>query len=189
VKPLFSIILSCLTAAGAPPGITVRVVNLANIPRRTVEDAESSAGAIFRAAGLGVIWVNCDGSNACGGQMGPAEFWLQLLDKRPGKLSENVLGFALLTNQPRNDGGYAAVTWQSVRDVVECLNVDTVPVLGVTIAHELGHLLLGSHAHSRDGVMAAHFGRRELGLAAHGGLRFTDAQAKALRRFAATSSP
>lgn len=189
MKALFSVILGCLAAAGAPPGITVRVVNLAKIPRRTVEDAESSAGAIFRAAGLGVIWVDCDASNACDGQVGPAEFWLQLLDKRPPKLSENVLGFALLTNQPRNDGGYAAVTWQSVRDVVECLNVDTVPVLGAAIAHELGHLLLGPRAHSRDGVMASHFSRRELVLAAHGGLRFTDAQSKALRSFAATSSP
>lgn len=189
MRLLFWVIAGCLAAAGAPPGITVRVVNLAHVPGRFVEEAESSAGEIFRAAGLEVIWVNCDTSNACRGEMGAAEFWLQLLEKRPATLARNVLGFALLTNQPRNDGSYAAVTWQSVRDVVDCLKVDTVPVLGAAIAHELGHLLLGPRAHSRDGVMMPHFGPRELALAAHGGLLFTDAQAKAIRRFAATSSP
>jgi hypothetical protein len=35
---------------------------------------------------------------------------------------------------------------------------DTALVLGCVIAHELGHLLLGAHGHSRTGIMQAQWG-------------------------------
>jgi hypothetical protein len=35
---------------------------------------------------------------------------------------------------------------------------DTALVLGCVIAHELGHLLLGAHAHSMGGIMQAQWG-------------------------------
>jgi hypothetical protein len=189
VKLLFSIILGCLAVAGAPPGIRVRVLNLAHIPGRTLTAAENSVAEIFRAAGVPVTWVDCDSPGACSGEAGTKEFWLQLLNKRPTKLSENVLGFALLTQESRNDGSYAAVAWEAVRSLVDCLKIDPVPVLSAAMAHELGHLMLGPRSHSREGVMVARFGQKELALAACGSLRFTDAQVKAIRRFAATSSP
>ncbi|MDR3699315.1 MAG: hypothetical protein P4L56_06740 [Candidatus Sulfopaludibacter sp.] len=189
MRLLFALMLGCLSATCGPPDIRVRVLNLAHIPERTVAAAESTAGEIFHGARVRVIWVDCDAPEACRGRLGPSEFWLQLLSERPAKLPESVLGFSLITNEPSNDGGYAAVTWQGIRALVDCLKIDTVPVLSAAIAHELGHLLLGPHAHSHDGVMKSHLGARELALAAHGGLRFTDAEAKAIHRFAATSSP
>jgi hypothetical protein len=56
------------------------------------------------------------------------------------------------------------------------------PVLGAAMAHELGHLLLDSHAHSHDGVMAERLRPAELIRAARGELRFDDQQAEAIRR-------
>ena len=35
-------------------------------------------------------------------------------------------------------------------------------VIGIAIAHEVGHLLLGEHAHSRSGIMRADLNLREL---------------------------
>ena len=161
--------------------ITVRVLNPAHVPMRTVTAAEKSAAAIFRKAGVDVKWIDCDASEACRGEPGPTELWLHLLDKRPATLSRDTLGYTLLTHAPHNEGGYAAVSWEAIRHLADSIEVDAGPVLGVTMTHELGHLLLGSHAHSQDGVMASHLRNLHLAQAGRGELRFDDAQVQAIR--------
>lgn len=162
-------------------GITVRVLNPAHVPLRTVAAAEKSASDIFRKAGVDLKWIDCDASDACRGEPDATEFWLHLLNKPSAMLSGDVLGFALLTHAPHNEGGYAAVSWLATRQVADSMEVDAGPVLGAAMAHELGHLLLGSHAHSHDGVMAAHLRTPQLAQAARGELRFSDAQVEAIR--------
>jgi hypothetical protein len=54
-------------------------------------------------------------------------------------------------------------------------------LLSYGIAHEIGHLLLGTQSHSHDGLMSAHWGREELLLAARGQLNFTAEQAETIR--------
>jgi hypothetical protein len=54
--------------------------------------------------------------------------------------------------------------------------------LGTVIAHELGHLLLGSHAHSYAGVMTPIWRGEVLQLEAMGCLLFTHDQASLMRR-------
>jgi hypothetical protein len=60
-------------------------------------------------------------------------------------------------------------------------HIDAGLLLGATMAHEIGHLLLGRDAHSLNGVMAPRFRRREMEMAARGELRFTDDQMKRIR--------
>jgi hypothetical protein len=157
------------------------VLNPAHVPVRTVTSAEKSAATIFIKAGVDVKWIDCDVSEACRSEPGPTELWLHLLDKRPTILSGDTLGFALLTHAPLNEGGYAAVSWEAIRNLADAIEADAGPVLGIAIAHELGHLLLGSHAHSQDGVMAAHLRNSQLARAGRGQLRFDDAQVEAIR--------
>jgi hypothetical protein len=54
-------------------------------------------------------------------------------------------------------------------------------ILGHVIAHEMGHLLLGTKAHSVGGLMRAHWRESEKDRAAQGGLQFLDAEAKRMR--------
>jgi hypothetical protein len=54
-------------------------------------------------------------------------------------------------------------------------------ILGHVIAHEVGHLLLGTNSHSAVGVMRARWDREELEQASRGSLRFTPAQAAMMR--------
>ena len=61
------------------------------------------------------------------------------------------------------------------------LEVDAAAMLGASIAHEAGHLLLGK-GHARRGVMSRHLGRAEIEGAARGELRFTGEEAERLRR-------
>ena len=53
--------------------------------------------------------------------------------------------------------------------------------LGVVMAHELGHLLLGSHNHSARGVMKPQWSRDDLMKAYFGGLGFNREQIKRIR--------
>ena len=49
------------------------------------------------------------------------------------------------------------------------------------MAHELGHLLLGSNAHSSTGIMRAHWQGEELHRLSRGSLEFTSEQADHMR--------
>ena len=49
------------------------------------------------------------------------------------------------------------------------------------MAHELGHLLLGSNSHSRAGIMRAHWQGEELHRLSRGNLWFTSEQANHMR--------
>jgi hypothetical protein len=189
VKLLFSLTLGCLALAGAatrpyqpPMRITVRVLNPARVPTRTAAEAERTAGDIFKKAGVEIGWVDCEASDACRREPGRLELWLHLLDSQPATLSGDALGYALLTHAPRNEGSYAAVCWPPVRHLADSMVIGPGPVLGAAIAHELGHLLLDSHAHSHDGVMAERLRTPELMMAARGELRFDDHQVEAIRR-------
>jgi hypothetical protein len=53
-------------------------------------------------------------------------------------------------------------------------------LLGYALAHELGHVLMRSNAHSPRGVMRAEWSRAELDRIQHGALKFSEAEAKAL---------
>jgi hypothetical protein len=181
VKLLLLLAVGCFSVAGAPLQITVKVVNLAHVPAHLVKASEVSAGEIFRHAGVQLEWVDCDMPGACRGEPGATEVWLQLLQKRPAILRGDVVGFALLTREPLNDGGYAAIAWRAVRDLADSLKADPVPLLGAAIAHELGHVLLGSQQHSRNGIMTANLRSSQLAMAARGTLLFNDAQAEAIR--------
>ena len=78
--------------------------------------------------------------------------------------------------------GYAGVFYRRVMETAKKEECDTGLMLGATMAHEIGHLLLGSNAHSARGVMRARLKREEVGQAARGDLRFTAEQAEAIRK-------
>ena len=194
MKLLFSLTLACLAMTGLamagpamrayqpPLRITVRVLNPARVPTRTAAEAERTAADIFKKAGVEIGWLDCEASDACRREPGFLEFWLHLLDKAPVTGSGDALGYALLTHAPRSEGSYAAMSWSSIRHLTDSMEIGAGPVLGAAITHELGHLLLDSHSHSHDGVMAERLRTPQLMMAARGELMFDDYQAKAIRR-------
>jgi hypothetical protein len=189
VKLLFLLTLGCVALAGPATQayqsklrITVRVLNPARVPTGTAAEAERTAADIFKKAGVEIGWVDCETSDACRREAGRLEFWLHLLERQPAALSGDALGYALLTHEPCNKGSYAAVSWQPVRHMADSMEIGPGPILGAAIAHELGHLLLDSHSHSHDGVMAERLRTPQLMMAARGELRFDDYQAEAIRR-------
>jgi hypothetical protein len=176
VGPLFiAIALARLPAGDAR--LVIRLVNAGVVPGRALRQAESTAGAMLARAGVAVHWMDCR-TEACAAIPG---FWIEFVEQRPSGLHTETAGYAVLFPERENPGGYGVVSWRAVVQAAAEGDVDAGPLLGATMVHELGHLLLGGRAHSPNGVMVERFRRREMQLAERGELGFTDEQVKQLR--------
>ena len=158
-----------------PPraGVVIRVLNPAEVPANTLHKAERMAASILDAAGVVITWMECP----CVPEVRSNEYWLHLLKNRPPRMHGDATGFAVLMPDRDRAVSYAGAVWPVVEEVAHGLESEVSDVLGATMAHEIGHILLGSKAHTRSGVMRSRFERAEMRLAASGELRFSPAQA------------
>ncbi len=160
------------------PAVTVLVFNFRKAPAETMVKAEMEAGRILEKAGVPVTWQDCPtGNEPC--RKGPGRVFFLAVKAGPvqNKFLDTTSGFAMLPAHlamvyydylPRIPGG------QSSRN-------DTALVLACVIAHELGHLLLGAHAHSVGGIMQAHWGIEQTQLALMSHLSFLPEEAKLMQ--------
>jgi hypothetical protein len=164
------------TAAPTNLKMRVRVYNMARVAPRVLEESEQEVSRIFLEVGAKIEWLECP----CAQNPSSADLMLRIIPQLFGSVRadfrEDHLGFA----PSSEDGGVLATIFFHR---VEALTKGgaTAPLLGNAIAHELGHLLLGSNAHSSTGIMQAHWNRELLKLANRGLLRFTPEQAALLR--------
>jgi hypothetical protein len=166
-----------LAGIGQAEPITVRVANFADVPEKILASAEGMAGHVLDKAGIAVTWVRCPGRPECRPDLSATEFRLLILNLRPARPHEDTTGFAVILPPPESGDRYAGVFFPMVEDAARNLEADEDVLLGATMAHEIGHLLLGSKAHSPAGVMCPHLGREQVRLARRGELLFTPEQA------------
>jgi hypothetical protein len=125
---------------------------------------------IFRQAGIRIVWIQCDASNAlppsspgeCEQPPTAGELIMRLTEgpRVPRPLrgvavatdAGRVLGDSYVGRQP-GGGALATVYWDRVKDLGRHTGVGMPAVLGRAMAHEIGHLLLGAHRHSNTGLM------------------------------------
>jgi len=93
---------------------------------------------------------------------------------------EDVLGRSA-PGSPDNPGVYARVFYAHIQGKAEREGVTPAALLGLAVAHEFGHLLLGPRAHSAEGIMHANWSHRDMQRGAQGQLRFTAQQAPLIR--------
>ena len=164
-------------AAGTVAIITVLVYNPGAVPDRTLARAQKVASAILSQTGVALHWRPARGAD---GVPAPSEIPLHLLPARPPRLHPDAAGFAVLHPDAVAES-YAGISYPAVLDTASSLNAEVVLVLGAALAHEIGHVLLNSAAHSPSGVMSARIRAREIAAVARGELRFTPAEAAAIR--------
>jgi hypothetical protein len=164
--------------------ITVLVHDSTRISGPILKEAEQEAARIFRAAGIGIAWVDCSGGSsrvddACYRVPGPSQFVLHIVST--GKTSSDlVFGLAFLDED--GAGRYSDVFLDRIEGAHRAFGMDVSRLLGTVVAHELGHLLLGSHAHSYAGVMTAVWRGDVLRRQDMGCLLFTHEQGSRMRR-------
>ena len=96
-----------------------------------------------------------------------------------GRSTSEVFGVAFLSAD--GAGCYSDVFSDQAMELHASWNVALADILGNVMAHELGHLLLGSNSHSGIGIMRAHWQGEELRRLARGSLWFTNEQADRMR--------
>jgi len=172
------------TAGAAPAApelaITVRVYDYAQTSPSILDAAEREAGRIFGQAGLKLVWLDCMPEPAtpppdpCKGVIESEDVRLRILPTPVQNfLQDTVFGFAIAP-------ALATVYYETALSFAKYdhSEFEAPVVLGCAIAHEIGHLLLGSNAHSFSGIMRARWERDKIQLALTGGLLFTPSQAK-----------
>ena len=176
--------LSAECATGANLQITVRLVNGDVIAGRIRLAGERTAERIVRTAGIELIWMECGRTipSPCGKNLNPGEFWLHVVAGEAPRSLPDAAGFAVLYPTTWGRDGYAGVFYRKVIETARSEECDPGLMLGATMAHEIGHLLLGSNAHSDRGVMRARVKREDVMQASRGELRFTTADAEADRK-------
>jgi hypothetical protein len=185
-------------ASTAPPGssekptlgISLRLYNYAHVPGGALAHAKSEAQRILTAAGVDSLWFDCslvppqfqsEANQDCAGPFGGRTLVVRILPgSTPAKAAfpdTAMFGFA-------EGGTVASVFYGRITDFAVGVDKDDseIPViLGAAIAHELGHLLLGSNSHSATGIMCGQWDRDYLRLALMERQLFTPQQAEVIR--------
>jgi hypothetical protein len=135
--------------------VTVRVYHSAGLSSRLERRALAEAETVLRTARVDVRWERCSGptlSPACDRPAGRSELVLQIVaDKR----QDSIMGTAVVL---RGAGGVFATVYASqVARVAQQARSDVAVLLGRVAAHELGHLMMNTTAHSRRGLMRANW--------------------------------
>jgi hypothetical protein len=144
--------------ASAFPPIVVRIYDAAGTPTEFQQSALQVAAAILDRAGVSVRWIRCAPNAftaACRKPLGTYELAVRLikLRERPST-PELPLGEANV-DMVRRTGSLATVYANRVRWFADASGVDFSTVLGRAIAHEIGHLVIGTPMHSTTGLMRA----------------------------------
>lgn len=172
-----------------PRALILSVFNDASVPPGTLVQGETRATHILAQAGIQVEWMNC----ASGGSHVPDQFEPPSPCSRiayPSHLSvrivltvpsvrEDIFGEAFTDKEGK--GTYIKLFYAHLADPNAHLPLGDGELLGYVIAHEVGHLLLGTDSHSHEGIMRGHWEDAELREAGKGNLQFTSSQAALMR--------
>lgn len=170
----FMLIMSSAHAAtvdAAPrtqAAVAIRTYNYATVAHDQMSEARSEAAHIFKGAGISLEWIECrvPGSSAGAACTEPLlagrDLMLRLVDRTPVPGERVVaLGESMLDREQRG-GVLMTINLFPVRAVAEKTATAVSTLLGRAIAHEIGHLLLGSAEHPRLGLMRALWSHDEL---------------------------
>ncbi len=167
------------------PQVTVNIYNDAQVPAQVLTQAMQEATRIFRKIGVDTVWMECQSPKAdaeraseCHPASGPTVLSLRIVPWS-SKLGQAVFGTAFLS--PEGEGTYCDVFYDSVEKLHQDWHVSLSRVLGHTMAHEVGHLLLGTNPHSQMGIMRPKWQSQELRRVGMGALLFTPEQGRSIQ--------
>ena len=132
--------------------IVVRTYDSVGRAPGDMERARASVGAVLARIGIQPIWRPCHDS-ACIEPLKPHEVVVRIV--RSGPLSaKDSLGYSVVDVSQRA-GSLATIYHDRVHALAAQAEVDEGVLLGRAMAHEIGHMLLGTSSHSRFGLMRA----------------------------------
>ena len=159
----------------AQPTVVLHVMNYAALSRDVLDETMARVARVYNAIGVRTVWVENERS-ADERQNSPLHLSILLLSRDMADKKISLEGL--------NDYVFGQAHQPSGRASIFCERIATMPgappyvpiPLGDVIAHEVGHLVLGTNSHSRSGIMRAHTDVHTMHLQT-----FDDAQARTIR--------
>ena len=201
VSKRFSFLAGCVVLVGTatdvfarardavPSLLALSVFNDASIPARVLAEAESRAGRILSQAGIQVEWLNCEPGGSpvpdqfakpspCSSIAYPAHLSLRVVLSGQA-IRDDIFGEAYANSE--GQGAYINLYYAHVVKSNAHTFLGEGELLGYIMAHEVGHLLLGTGSHGNEGIMQGHWEEVQLSDAGKGKLWFTPLQAASMR--------
>jgi hypothetical protein len=155
--------------------LMVRVDDSASVPADILAQAREDAERVFHNIDVEIVWLEQSAARLEDAAAFRPVVVVHLLTREMTDrmhAPDRVLGIAAGT-------GWATVFYNRIEDLSPTRDAHDIACrLGHVIAHEIGHLLLRSKAHSPSGIMQAGLNMQ---LAARGGLFFTADQGRLIR--------
>jgi hypothetical protein len=147
--------------AGAKARVAVRVYSSTDLATDAQRASLDVARATFAAAAIQLVWKIC-GQVACDTSLSDGELAVRMVQfSSGGRRGDRHLGEALIDPQKRI-GVLATVYVNRTLGLARELEIDHAVLLGRTIAHEIGHLLLATNEHAVAGLMREVWSRDQL---------------------------
>lgn len=163
--------------------ITLRINEQTDVPGAARDEAKREVRRIFSTTGIEALWLDCPaarpGDAACGERHRERDLVIRILGGLNTPRTGHDFGWSVLVRE--GFSRYVSVFYGEVRAISDGEAVFEGRVLGYTIAHEVGHLLLGSGAHSPAGIMTARWDGKVMRRAPRKSFSFTKQQAEQLR--------
>lgn len=170
--------------------LVVRLHNYARVKPAVLSPAKHVAGQVFGAIGIELLWLDvpltrAELANSAGTlwEPGAAVVDVNILPRSMtalAKLPKSALGLTPMTREGECVT-FASVYYDRIEQAVRYTAASTSQILGYSIAHELGHMLLRTTHHSSTGIMIADWKLVDVRHAAQGLVGFTPQQEESMR--------
>jgi hypothetical protein len=176
------------SAAEERPVVVISVYDRLGVSSQLLTKAGEDARHIFRTSGVEVEWLDCRPAVndqrppfACDGQVSSTHLVLTILPEAMARRlpqSHDQFGLAIFE---AGRGSFAYIFYDRIQQFSPYAHLDPAELLGTVASHEIGHLILGPHAHSPAGIMSPRWGSDELNQLRIGKLLFSREQSDLLR--------
>jgi len=172
------------TAAGGESGhVIVRVYDAVGLDANVTSAAFAVASRAFAAAAVEISWTVCPAVGATPPCDRPpiGELVVRIVRGVPEQGKSTVALADALVDGSAHTAILATIYTDAVTRLADAADVPCGTVIGYAIAHELGHLLLASNAHSTRGLMRALWRKEDLRQQRDDNWMFSPADAATLR--------
>lgn len=169
--------------------VSIRIHDYAHIEDAALARAQEVVSGMYGAIGVRTDWLEpLQQSDGVFDRVGaldstPSDLVVIILTSAMadrGVIPDGIMGFAAIE---RGVGGRVAyVIYDRVRDFAGDTTVDDMRMMGIVMAHEIGHLLLTHQSHSAGGLMRGRWQQSEFRSARPHDLQFSEPQASEIRR-------
>jgi len=166
---VLGLMAGCLVPAAARKGwaadlVIVRTYDAVGVPPSALAEARGVAAAILTGADLRISWLVCSApagaESPCSVPLKPHEVVVRIV-AAPPQVSASALGSALV-DISTGAGALATIYEDHVEATAAHAGGDAGSLLGRTMAHEIGHLLIGNGGHAGGGLMRGRWSDREV---------------------------